>query len=228
MTTATTARAAKSTSSREAWLNAFVTAARPVFAARGFVIPDKVRVAIGFTSAGARSKAIGECWTSDASADGTFEIFIVPGMDDAARIAGILTHELGHAVAGIPAGHGAAFAKVARGMGLEGKLTATTEGPEWDAWARPILKRLGDLPHAKLSGVSSAKPKQTTRMLKAECNVCGFTVRGTKSWLCIETPDGAVVAKRLRCPDASFAAPCEGQLMVDLPDLGEGDEVGEE
>lgn len=224
MTTAT-ARPAKSTSSREAWLNAFVAAARPVFAARGFIIPAKVRAAIGFTSSGLRSKAIGECWTSDASADGTFEIFIVPGMDDAARIAGILTHELAHAVVGIAAGHGPAFGKVARGMGLEGKLTATTEGAEWDAWARPILKRLGDLPHAKLSGASSAKPKQTTRMLKATCNTCGFTVRGSKTWLCdLPLPNGDVHARLLRCPDPY----CEGQLLVDLPDTDGGDEVPED
>ena len=88
---------------------------------------------IGFTSAGQRGKRIGECWSDLASADGAFEIFIVPGIDDAARIAGILTHELVHAAVGLKAGHGAVFAKAARALGLEGKMTATTEGPEWDA-----------------------------------------------------------------------------------------------
>jgi hypothetical protein len=39
-------------------------------------LPDRVRVAIGFTSAGRRSRAIRECWDNRRSADGHFEIFI--------------------------------------------------------------------------------------------------------------------------------------------------------
>lgn len=88
----TTARAAKITS-REDWLNRFVQAARPVFAARGYPIPAKVRVSIGFTSNGAKGRAIGECWSDTASADGSFEIFIVPGQDDGREVAAILTRE---------------------------------------------------------------------------------------------------------------------------------------
>ena len=211
---------ARTITTREEWLNRFMDAARPVFASRGLTIPAKVRLAIGFTSAGQRGKRIGECWSDLASADGAFEIFIVPGIDDAARIAGILTHELVHAAVGLKAGHGAVFAKAARALGLEGKMTATTEGPEWDAWARPILKRLGALPHAKLTGQSSGPKKQTTRMLKAECDACGFTVRGTRTWLCETTEDGETRAKLLRCPDLA----CAGFLAVDLGDAG-GDPV---
>jgi len=37
-----------------------------------------LRVAIGFTSAGRRSRAIGEWWDNWRSADGHFEIFIRP------------------------------------------------------------------------------------------------------------------------------------------------------
>lgn len=214
MTTATQKK------NREAWLNAFVTAARPVFAELGYTIPEKVRVSIGFTSKGERSRAIGECWSDLASKDGAFEIFIVPGMDDAARVAGVLTHELIHAAVGLEAGHGPVFAKAARALGLVGKMTATTEGPQWEAWAAPILKRLGALPHAALAGQSSGPKKQTTRLLKGACDVCGFTVRVTRSWACEEV-DGQVVAKSLRCPDPA----CEGQLVVDLPDEEEPEAV---
>ena len=30
-------------------------------------LPDRIRVAIGFTSAGRKGKAIGECWDTDAA-----------------------------------------------------------------------------------------------------------------------------------------------------------------
>lgn len=223
MTTATkTSRTLKITS-REDWLNRFVTMARPVFAARGFPIPAKVRVSIGFTSNGAKGRAIGECWSDAASADGSFEIFIVPGQDDAERIADILTHELAHAAVGLAAGHGPKFGKAARALGLVGKLTSTTAGPEWFQWALPILKRLGALPHAKLAGVSSGPKKQGTRMLKATCDACGFTVRGTKVWLCETDDDGELRQRLLRCP----VPICTGVLDVDMP-VDADDEVGGE
>src|SRR3546814_19793819 len=72
-------------------------------------LPDRVRVAIGFTSAGAKGKAIGECWDNRLSADGHFEIFISPDLAHApdampAQIAAILAHALVHAAVGIPPG----------------------------------------------------------------------------------------------------------------------------
>ena len=66
---------------REQWLNAFVRAARPVFTTVMAPLPDNVRVSVGFTGAGKRGKAIGECWSSQASADGHFEIFLKPTVD---------------------------------------------------------------------------------------------------------------------------------------------------
>lgn len=211
MTTATTARFTKITS-REDWLNRFIALARPVFAAKGYPIPAKVRASIGFTSVGLRGARIGECWSDQASADATFEIFIVPGMDDASRVADILTHELVHAAVGLKAGHGPAFGKAARALGLTGKLTATTAGPEWHQWADPILKRMGALPHAKLAGASSGPKKQTTRMLKAECDTCGMTLRGTRQWLCETDAEGTLRARVLFCP----LPDCTGSLAVSV------------
>lgn len=46
----------------------------------------------------------------------------------------------------------------------------------------PILKRAGKLPHAKLEGKQTDRKKQGTRLLKAECEKCGYTVRVTKKW----------------------------------------------
>ena len=99
---------------RETWLNRVAVSMAPLFKALDTPLPSRIRVAIGFTSAGRKGKAIGECWDNRLSADGHFEIFIRPDLAHApdampAQIAAILAHELVHAAVGIPAGHGKAL-----------------------------------------------------------------------------------------------------------------------
>src|SRR5471032_1834302 len=141
---------------REAWLNHVAQRMAPLFAALGAPLPDRVRIAIGFTSTGKRSKRIGECWDNRCSADGHFEIFIVPNLAESPdmmplQVAAILAHELVHAAVGIPAGHGPAFRRVAKGIGLAGKMTATVSGPKFEASIAPILAGAGPLPHGRLN-----------------------------------------------------------------------------
>ncbi|KEQ51700.1 transcription elongation protein SprT [Sphingobium chlorophenolicum] len=175
---------------RESWLNAVAQGMAPLFEALDAPLPDRVRVAIGFTSRGAKGKAIGECWDNRLSADGHFEIFIRPDLAHApdampAQIAAILAHELVHAAVGIPAGHGKAFKRVALGLGLVGPMRATTPGEAFLAAIAPIMADVGPLPHARLDtdGESTAPRKQKTRMLKCECATCGYTVRTARKWL---------------------------------------------
>lgn len=194
---------ARKHTTREAWLNAFIRSARPHFKRLGYPIPEKVRASVGFTSVGKRGKRIGECWTDKCSEDETFEIFIVPSISDPSRIADILTHELAHAAVGLECGHGKPFARCASALGLEGKPTATIAGADWHAWADPILDRIGPLPHATLKGpASSGQPKQSTRMLKAECTECGFTFRVSSKWW--------EHAGELQCPDPSCCGTVDG------------------
>ena len=175
---------------RESWLNRVAAGMAPLFEALDAPLPSRVRVAIGFTSAGRKGKAIGECWDNRCSGDGHFEIFIRPDLAHAAdampaQIAAILAHELVHAAVGIPAGHGAAFKRVALGLGLVGPMRATTPGEAFLAAIVPILDAAGPLPHARLDtdGESTAPRKQKTRMLKCECATCGYTVRTARKWL---------------------------------------------
>ena len=140
---------------RESWLNAVALGMAPLFEAVDAPLPDRIRVAIGFTSAGAKGKAIGECWDNRLSADSHFEIFIRPDLAHApdampTQIAAILAHELVHAAVGIPAGHGKAFKRVALGLGLVGPMRATTPGYAFLAAIAPILTDVGPLPHARL------------------------------------------------------------------------------
>lgn len=195
---------------RETWLNDLANMMAPRFEELGFRLP-KFRVAVGWTSAGKVSNVGGECWHSSRSADGAFEILCAPILDDSMTVAGTLAHELTHAAVGFECGHKGDFKRVAVALGLVGKMTATTPGPEFVKWATPFLDQLGKLPHARIMlnpeprsaeelaegagddgvperGSSNAKPKQSTRMLKAACSAdvdgqpCGYTVRLTKKW----------------------------------------------
>lgn len=170
---------------REDWLVAGVEELRPVFHALNKPIPQRIRVACGFPLDAKRSKAIGQCWADTASADKTIEILISPVLDKPVEVFEVLVHELCHATAGA-FNHGVNFRKVAEAM----KLVAVGGGREpWkstkgapdfvDAYG-DMIKSLGDYPHAALT--YKEKKTQSTRMLKAYCPTCGYTVRLTQKW----------------------------------------------
>lgn len=189
---------------REEYLNAFIDRARPVFERANAPIPVNVRIAVGFTSRGLRSTRIGECWSDTASDDGHFEIFIKPTLVGEARICDVLTHELVHCAVGLDRGHDAFFRRVATSVGLKGKMTNTVASSDWYAWALPIIEELGTLPYAAIhGGISSARPKQKTSLLKAECPACGFLARVTSRHAAPHT--------HLNCP----VPDCIGTLEVE-------------
>lgn len=205
-----------SIANRETWLNAVAAKMAPRFAELGYPLPP-FRVSIGFTSGGMRANVNGECWNKSTSADERFEIFIVPSEAASMDVAAILAHELTHAAVGFGCGHKGAFADVALALGLQRPLTATTAGPAFIEYAQPFIDELGAIPHAALSyhvpsgkpggiergpagviqrppandngaGESTRPPKQTTRLLKACCAECGYTVRVTQKWLEVGPP----------------------------------------
>ena len=167
---------------REEWLHFIAEEMRPEFKAVGAPLPAKIRMAVGFTSNGYRGKAVGECWSDKASADKHAEIFIKPDQDNPMRVAGILVHELVHAAVGTETGHRGAFKRTATALGLEGPMTKTTEGKAFKEMLTPILKKAGPLPH-KMLRAYGLKKKQATRLLKCECNTCGYLARVTKKWI---------------------------------------------
>lgn len=168
---------------REEWLGFVTEQSRPAFKAAGFPVPKQVRFAIGFTSSGARGKSIGECWQAVASADKHAEIFIKPTESTPARVASILWHELVHAAT--PGhGHKGDFRKACKALGFEGKMPhALPDAKTMRTVINPILKRAGKLPHGSLDTMVTTRKKQPTRLLKAECPECGYTVRVTAKWL---------------------------------------------
>ncbi len=179
---------------REAWLHHVAQRMAPMFEKLGAPLPEQLRIAIGFTSSGRRSRNIGECWDNQCSEDRHFEIFIRPDLSESKdllpmQVAAILGHELVHAAIGVAARHGRAFRRVARGIGLVGQMAAATAGPEFEKAMRPILEGAGPLPHGRLqpavgaSSHSSRRKKQHSGQIKCACSTCGYTVRTTLRWL---------------------------------------------
>ena len=109
-------------------------------------------------------------------------MFISPVLKDSIEVGGCLVHELVHAAVGIECKHRGAFARVAKTIGLEGKMTATTPGEALRTRLKELIAKIGEYPHARL--IASNRPKtQTTRMLKVTCKECGCVVRMTANGL---------------------------------------------
>lgn len=226
---------------RETWLNQMAEKIAPSFTALGKTVPP-FRVSIGFTGHGARGNARGECWNNMMSADRRFEIFITPDQDDSLTVASILTHELCHAAVGFKHRHKGDFASTMKALGFVAPWTTATPTDQFKALVAPFIAELGEVPQAALmfrqlargkggkagkggeggdgdgdgeESNSNYKKRQSTRMLKAACAECGYTVRLTKKWALVGAP---------HCPT-------HGAMVVDgmEPDAGGGeDEPGDE
>ncbi|AWY04889.1 SprT-like protease [Microbacterium phage Floof] len=171
-------------STREEWLAAAVEALRPYFAEHGADIPA-VRVSVGWPKGrSGNNQAIGQAWAKEAAADGVAQVFISPVLADAVEVLAVLVHELVHVWDENASGHKGPFAKLAKALGLEGKMTATVAGDALKDKLALIVLELGDYPHAALTPSLSGVKKQGTRMLKVECaEGSGYLVRMTKKWL---------------------------------------------
>jgi hypothetical protein len=190
---------------REVWLTNLINQLRPMFEKAGYPLPDHVHVSMGFPSTRALSESkrrIGECWDREASMDGNHHIFISPVLHDEIKAAGVVVHELLHAALPSGTGHGPAFAKGMRALGLEGKPTATEESDLLKAQLADVISLIGPYPHAGLNPRMVEKKKQTTRMLKVQCPNSGtaaednaterdhppYMVRMTQKMIDIGTP----------------------------------------
>lgn len=175
----------KKFATREEWLHAIMDRLVPMFKEVGAPIPKNVRLSCGFPSVNALGRGkyrAGECWSPDASADKVFEVLISPRLREL-DAADTLVHELVHAAVGTECGHKGAFAKTAKAIGLVGKMTQAHAGEKLRAVLKRIIKEVGKYPHAPLVPAKTDEKKQRTRLLKAACEACGYTVRVTRKWL---------------------------------------------
>jgi hypothetical protein len=174
--------------SREEWLNVVLHKhiAKLLKAKAGVELPKDAKVSVGFPGGGSARKRIGECWPRARSSIKVNEIFINPSITSPTLMIDVLVHESIHAVDDCKSGHKAPFRKMATAVGLEGKMKSTHAGAELLKWIGEVLKAMPkmDYGHLDLSG----RKKQSTRMLKLECNDCGYVVRTTQKWVDVGTP----------------------------------------
>jgi hypothetical protein len=182
-----TAPAAPTFATREEWLLAATAELSVIFESVGETLPS-IRVSVGWPGGrGKKGNVIGQCWAASAAADNVSQVFISPTLADAERVLDVLAHELVHAVDDCQSGHKGRFAKIAKAIGLTGKMTETVAGDDLKAELCAIVQRIGAYPHAALAGDADGADgpkKQGTRMLKVECDEdSGYVVRMTRKWL---------------------------------------------
>lgn len=160
---------------REEWLEEMMRKLAPMFAAAGAPLPMPLpRVSVGFARGSRR--AIGQCHDARLSADGRYQVFVGPTLDEAGA-AHVLTHELVHAAVGTAAGHRGEFRRVALALGLAGRMTSTHAGPELARRLVALAAEVGPYPHAVLQVRPRGRPSGS-RMLRLECG-CARIVRAS-------------------------------------------------
>lgn len=173
---------------REKWLQQMVDKLAPLFKAAEAPLPE-VRVSCGWPSVKAmarRHRAVGQCWPTSASKAGVNEIFISPICHDPLQIGAILVHELVHAVDDCANQHKGRFAKLARKVGLVGKMTQSNPGDELAHRIQEISQKLGPYPHRELDkSALDGKKKAGSRLIKVMCPEpdCGVVIRMCRNYI---------------------------------------------
>lgn len=142
----------------------------------------KFRISVGFPKHSRGGKAIAVCFVKEASTDGVNEIFINPEIDSPLEVLGSVVHELIHAIDNCESGHQNFFARLARGAGLEGPLTATVPGNDLRLRLMGYIDLLGDFPHNRMV-TDRVHKKDSTRQIKVSCadtDGCGFMFRTSR------------------------------------------------
>lgn len=150
---------------REEWLSKAVELINEqVFVPNDLRLPPVTKISCG----DCRGKAVGTCFSPEASDDGTCNIFITPklGNNDVMEILGTIAHEMVHAhcfaEGYLEHGHGHPFSKIIRVVGLEGspRTAGAREGTELYATLEGIAATLGDYPHAPIRNNKEPKTRK--------------------------------------------------------------------
>ena len=130
--------------------------------------------------------------------------------DTPSQVAATTVHELAHAVIGPGHGHGAAWKRTARALGLVDPRAASNGRETWAAFADPLRAVLEaipaptdgrPLPPAPAAGTprpcsagrgarggTSTGKGSGSRMRKVQCPACGYTARVSGRWLDVGPP----------------------------------------
>jgi len=149
--------------------------------------PERVTITFGFPSKGARpsrNQRIGEYahFLKDCEAGPGLLTLHPTVFDKPARVLDVLLHEMIHAARPMD-GHRGQFPKLAKRVGLVGKMTATVAGPELKAKLETWLRdRLPLMPNGH-GDLSADRKRQSTRLRKYVCPSCGQIIRAATDCL---------------------------------------------
>jgi hypothetical protein len=177
---------------REDWLTDAVAQLRPIFDVIGKPIPNRIRVTAGHPINFKRNRRLGDCHAAGDSADRSIEICVSPTIAKPVPVFTVLLSQLCRATAGALS-YGTAYESIATEVGLvptnvdtlDKWKTCTGNAMFTDLYGE-LIAGLGDYPHAAL-GVADSRT-QSTRMLKAFCPECSYTVRLTSKWAAMGLP----------------------------------------
>jgi len=173
---------------REDWLTAAVEELRPMFDLLGKPLAKNIRVSCGYPLNFKRNKRLGDCHASTESADKAMEIFIAPTVDKPLEVFTVLLSQLCRTTSGALS-YGTSYGAIASTMQLEGSATGWKvigRSPSFTETYLDMINGLGTYPHAEMS-MREVKT-QNTRMLKAFCPVCNYTVRVSSKWALLGLP----------------------------------------
>jgi hypothetical protein len=171
---------------REHWLMSAVDHLVPLFERSGYSVPI-VKVSVGFPSAGAKGRHLGQCWSTKSAVDGINQIFIAPHLQTPFDFLDTLVHELVHAVDDCQSGHGDNFKKIAKDVGLKGPMRSAVAGDLLKQDLLRIAEKLGTFPHGRLS-LPVRTMQQAPKRPGAKCSKCGYEVVMLKKHLPLGPP----------------------------------------
>jgi hypothetical protein len=149
--------------------------------------PERVTISFGFPSKGARpsrNQRIGEYanFLQDCDAGPGLLTLHPTIFQDPSRVLDVLLHEMIHA-ARPNDGHRKDFPRLAKRVGLTGKMTATVAGPELrERLSAMLADKLPPMPKGH-GDLNADRKKQSTRLRKWICPACGQIVRAASDCL---------------------------------------------
>lgn len=175
---------------REEWLELAANEhCWPLIESKGGDRPEKMRYSIGFPKGSRGGKlAIGQCWAPDVSHDAHFEIFCSP-LISARETLVTLLHELVHASVGLACQHKGEFKTLALAIGFKAPMKTTPPTPELNILIDQWMTQLPPFPGATMDLSKESKPKPGSRLIKAQCPECKYTIRLTQKWVDIAVPE---------------------------------------
>lgn len=165
---------------RQHWIEEAAIMFRDHFKANGYTVPDNVRFSIGFP-VGAKDgkRKMGQCFPAEYTSDNNHEIFLSPHYDSTEELLNTIAHEMVHAVTG--PGHKGPFKQCALAIGFKGPMTRTPNDIKMEWFINSLKAKLGEFPAGQL--ILTTRKKQTTRLLKCECQSCGYVARVAGKWI---------------------------------------------